>query len=121
MCLSSALSSCKPALSAASSLTISPQTPIHISLRIHIKLLLHRFAAVHFKVAANLLFVIYHFNNGSRINNWVIASHNFKAPLVLSKSSSYENWLKELAIRQKFTDIKEDKMQRAFKICPEFI
>ena len=37
-----------------------------------------------------------------------MASHNFKAPPALSKSSSYENWLKELAIWQKFTDIKKE-------------
>ena len=36
-----------------------------------------------------------------------MTSHYFKVPPALSKSSSYENQLKELAIWQKFTDIKQ--------------
>ena len=38
-----------------------------------------------------------------------MASHNIEAPTALSKSLSYESWLKELEIWQLFTDISDEK------------
>ena len=49
-----------------------------------------------------------------------MASHsNFKAPPALSKCSSYETWLKEIKIWQKFTDLKPDKQGPAIFLTLE--
>ena len=43
--------------------------------------------------------------HGSRTTRLKMASHNIKSPPALSKSSSYETWVKELKIWQLFTDL----------------
>lgn len=48
-----------------------------------------------------------------------MASNNFKAPPALSKSSTYETWLKEIKIWQKFTDLTVGKQGPAIFLTLE--
>ena len=48
-----------------------------------------------------------------------MASNNYKAPPTLGKSSSYDNWLKEIAIWQTFTDITPKKQGSAIFLTLE--
>ena len=48
-----------------------------------------------------------------------MSAHSIKAPPALSKSTSYENWLKELKIWQLYTEIKKEKQGPAIFLTLE--